>query len=1001
MPSLHRHTPALTALDPRGAPVRTVAYHRLRAEDEPVARITRSVYGATGFLQQQWDPRLQALQATDAEVKPTVSHCYSLTGQVLRTDSVDAGWRVMLLGGAGQPVRSWDANGARQRHDYDRLLRPVAVFEQAQDDPVERCVERLTYAAATPGQAANNCSGRLVRHEDPAGSVRIEHYSLTGAVTGQSRRFAEPGARIDWPARKSDREALLQAENFTSTGRYNALGAVLEQVDAKGHRRFFDYGVSGELTGTQLQFSGGQRKVLMHRRRYNAHGQVIAESAGNGLLTQARYDEADGRLQQWVVYQSANKARVLQDLTYAYDRVGNVTRVEDAAQPTVWASNARIEAVSHYAYDTLYQLIKATGREQAQHTGGSALPGLVLFGSAQATLWRNYSRHYQYDAAGNLLQMQHVPSIGQGYTQRMRVAARSNHSQPEALGITPGPGSGFDRCGNQQALARGQMMSWNARNQLVHVTQVMREDGDPDEESYGYDAAGQRVFKWRSSKAKGLSHRREVRYLPGLELHRDEATGQWLNVLSVEAGHTTVRALQWERGLPAQAANEQLRYGLSDLTGSCTLELDAQAALLSQEGYYPYGATAWWAARSALEASYKTVRYSGKERDATGLYYYGFRYYAPWLHRWISPDPAGGADGLNRFAMVKGNPITYVDSQGTNATPAETVKATAASVVRDAVATTQGATARYYTMTMLASLPVNNVTITATSLAGMVLGSASLGYVGAGLGAQWVKSSRYGDSPLAKKLGAIAGGTLGAVVGILPSALGWISAINSLATDQPTPNTAALGQIGATASAVLREPAQRALAAIGPSITWNERPQISAVAAAGGLYGGVLAGIGVGEHLIANPVARSIVPSVAAEAVDALGGTVVRALHQATTYNPGTNTFVNPLAKSELRGTTHGILTRMAGSSVVAVLGLGIEAAGVDSTSTVGRSTRKALNAVTEARTLVGSYALDGYNSQGSADINDDPATLRARSQWVVSHDNRTIQGRKFRQQPF
>jgi len=664
MPSLHRHTPVLTALDPRGAPVRTVAYHRLRAEDEPVARITRSVYGATGFLQQQWDPRLQALQATDAEVKPTVSHCYSLTGQVLRTDSVDAGWRVMLLGGAGQPVRSWDANGARQRHDYDRLLRPVAVFEQAQDDPVERCVERLTYAAATPGQAANNCSGRLVRHEDPAGSVRIEHYSLTGAVTGQSRRFAEPGARIDWPARKSDREALLQAENFTSTGRYNALGAVLEQVDAKGHRRFFDYGVSGELTGTQLQFSGGQRKVLMHRRRYNAHGQVIAETAGNGLLTQARYDEADGRLQQWVVYASANKARVLQDLTYAYDRVGNVTRVEDAAQPTVWASNSQIEAVSHYAYDTLYQLIKATGREQAQHTGGSALPGLVLFGSAQATLWRNYSRHYQYDAAGNLLQMQHVPSTGQGYTQRMRVAARSNHSQPEALGITPGPGSGFDRCGNQQALARGQMMSWNARNQLVHVTQVMREDGDPDEESYGYDAAGQRVLKWRSSKAKGLSHRREVRYLPGLELHRDEATGQWLNVLSVEAGHTTVRALQWERGLPAQAANEQLRYGLSDLTGSCTLELDAQAALLSQEGYYPYGATAWWAARSALEASYKTVRYSGKERDATGLYYYGFRYYAPWLHRWISPDPAGGAEGLNLFTFVKSNVVSRRDPDG-------------------------------------------------------------------------------------------------------------------------------------------------------------------------------------------------------------------------------------------------------------------------------------------------------------------------------------------------
>ncbi|MEB0151342.1 hypothetical protein, partial [Pseudomonas sp. CCC2.2] len=61
MPSLHRHTPSLSALDPKGACIRTVAYHRVRAEDAPVARITRQVFGSTGFLQQQWDPRLQAL----------------------------------------------------------------------------------------------------------------------------------------------------------------------------------------------------------------------------------------------------------------------------------------------------------------------------------------------------------------------------------------------------------------------------------------------------------------------------------------------------------------------------------------------------------------------------------------------------------------------------------------------------------------------------------------------------------------------------------------------------------------------------------------------------------------------------------------------------------------------------------------------------------------------------------------------------------------------------
>lgn len=86
--------------------------------------------------------------------------------------------------------------------------------------------------------------------------------------------------------------------------------------------------------------------------------------------------------------------------------------------------------------------------------------------------------------------------------------------------------------------------------------------------------------------------------------------------------------------------------------------------MISHEGYYPFGGTAWWAARSRVDADYKTIRYSGKERDACGLYYYGFRYFAPWLGRWLSPDPAGHVDGLNVYRMVRNNPLRYVDTLG-------------------------------------------------------------------------------------------------------------------------------------------------------------------------------------------------------------------------------------------------------------------------------------------------------------------------------------------------
>jgi len=75
-----------------------------------------------------------------------------------------------------------------------------------------------------------------------------------------------------------------------------------------------------------------------------------------------------------------------------------------------------------------------------------------------------------------------------------------------------------------------------------------------------------------------------------------------------------------------------------------------------------------------VEGSYKTRRYSGKERDGSGLYYYGLRYYAPWLQRWINPDPAGGGAQLNPYLMAFNNPVTFVDSMGLQPTAMENIK---------------------------------------------------------------------------------------------------------------------------------------------------------------------------------------------------------------------------------------------------------------------------------------------------------------------------------------
>ncbi|MNO91372.1 hypothetical protein D3C76_829130 [compost metagenome] len=245
----------------------------------------------------------------------------------------------------------------------------------------------------------------------------------------------------------------------------------------------------------------------------------------------------------------------------------------------------------------------------------------------------------------------------------MFTSTRSNRSLGQrddgSLPGEPDIASGFDAGGNQKELQRGQSMLWDSRNQLHQVTLVKRETEPDDYECYHYDRPGHRLRKTGHAHSSGRILRSEVRYLPGLEIHR-RVGGEEHHVISVEAGRGNVRALHWPEG----AHNDQLRYSLSDHLGSSTLELDEEAGVLTQEHYYPFGGTACWAGKSALVAKYKTIRYSGKERDATGLHYYGYRYYAPWLQRWICPDPAGAVNGLNIFCFVSNKGLSVSDVDG-------------------------------------------------------------------------------------------------------------------------------------------------------------------------------------------------------------------------------------------------------------------------------------------------------------------------------------------------
>lgn len=297
---------------------------------------------------------------------------------------------------------------------------------------------------------------------------------------------------------------------------------------------------------------------------------------------------------------------------------------------------------------------------------------IIANGDANYT---NYTRLYSYDRGNNLLRIQHsAPATGNNHNTELTVSSRSNRAVLSTLTTNPNAvESFFDAAGNQLQLLPGQSLSWNSHGELQQVMPVTRSSSSAsDREWYGYDSGGLRAIK-ATYQIQGNSQRYSHKvYLSGLEktnvYQNDKIIESYDRILMGNA-----QLLHWDQGLPSGITNDSLRYSHKDQTGSCNLETDKDGLLISREEFYPFGETSIRLARNEIEADYKTYRYSNKERDATGLYYYGFRYYQAWAGRWLSADPAGAIDGLNQYRMVRNNPINYIDSDGLAPTPTEAV----------------------------------------------------------------------------------------------------------------------------------------------------------------------------------------------------------------------------------------------------------------------------------------------------------------------------------------
>jgi RHS repeat-associated protein len=662
----HAGTPATTDLDTLGRAFRHVADNG--AGGQYVTTLTLDIEG-------------QVLATTDALGRPALVQEYDMAGGEVHRLSIDAGERWLLADAGGQLLRAWDSRGFTLKESYDELRRPT-VSRVIDSSGAARSAEEVTYGEGVAGAQALNLRGVAYQHSDEAGQATTQQRDFKGNVIASSRQLlATYVDEVDWST-----SPALTGETFATQSSYDALNRIVTTTSPDGSVTNLAFNERSLISGVTVILRGAvPPTTVVASVIYDAKGQRQGIAYGNGASTAYSYDPDTFRLTNLTSTRPGGGGS-LQDLSYTYDPVGTVTRLNDAAQQTIFFDNAVVSPNADYTYDAIYRLIVATGREHVGQTSVSPIDAddssrlgfaLPLPNDAQAI--RNYTQAFAYDAVGNMQQLAHG-AAGGGFTRTYAydeptTPPASNRLTSTAIGGTTYRYT-YDAGGNIISMPHLSLIQWDWKNQLQASASQSINAGAPATTYYAYDSSGARTLK--ATNDESGTRVAERIYLGAYEVYREYGPGGDNVTLERESLHVmdgTSRICLFEtttidRAAKASTPGTVTRYQLGNHLGSAMLELDETAAVITYEEYYPYGSTSFQSGTSAAEVSLKRYRYNGKERDPENAFYYsGARYYAPWLGRWTSCDPAGQVDGVNLYAYVRGNPVGSIDPTGHQTAP--------------------------------------------------------------------------------------------------------------------------------------------------------------------------------------------------------------------------------------------------------------------------------------------------------------------------------------------
>lgn len=310
----------------------------------------------------------------------------------------------------------------------------------------------------------------------------------------------------------------------------------------------------------------------------------------------------------------------LQDLTYSYDALGNITQIVDK-------SGNNNTGTTTYSYDGLYRLQGATTTNS----------------------YANYTQSYVYDWLGNITNKS---------DQGAYAYAGTGYANPDAVTTIGTQNYTYDNAGDILTSGNGSATTsytWDYRNRMTDTNNSL---GGATTTHYAYDSDGQRV---QMDVKKGAAATTTTKFF-----------NQYYEVMGATTTMYIYAGGQLLATIEGNGKSTTTAMVHTDHQGSTAVTSSATGTLLTLNSYYPYG---------DLRMNQKNTTFDEQRKslgqfydDSTSLNYYNARFMSGSKGQFMSQDPILiGAPApellfnpqiLNFYGYSADNPINKTDPSG-------------------------------------------------------------------------------------------------------------------------------------------------------------------------------------------------------------------------------------------------------------------------------------------------------------------------------------------------